>query len=283
MPRVVSTVADMTGVLARSMSEAVRSRDPGQLSPYEAVLRSFGYFERLTPDDLATARTALEAAVRSSSAYSDAWAMLALLCYQDYAQGFNLQADSLAKALSAAQQAVAAGPSNALAYWSLAPALYLHGEFQGFRNAAERAIALNPMDGNAIASLASMLYYQDRARGLELTARAKHLNPNHPGWYWLVDAVNAYVQSDFQGAINFALKANLPKNLGVRVIIAAACGQLGDNESARKALASLLELRPGFATTVRKDLAKWWQPWLMEPVVDGLRKAGLALDPVNAP
>jgi hypothetical protein len=45
VPRIVSTVADMHGVLPRSMSEAVRSRNPGELSPYEAVLRSFGYFE----------------------------------------------------------------------------------------------------------------------------------------------------------------------------------------------------------------------------------------------
>ena len=45
VPRIVSTVADMNGVLPRSMSEAVRSRAPEELSPYEAVLRSFGYFD----------------------------------------------------------------------------------------------------------------------------------------------------------------------------------------------------------------------------------------------
>jgi hypothetical protein len=44
----------------------------------------------------------------------------------------------------------------------------------------------------------------------------------------------------------------------------------------------LLKLRPSFATTVRTDLAKWWQPWLSEPVIAGLCKAGLALAPVKA-
>ena len=57
VPRIVSTVADMNGVLPRSMSDAVRSRTPEQLSPYEAVLRSFGYLERVTPEDLAAARS----------------------------------------------------------------------------------------------------------------------------------------------------------------------------------------------------------------------------------
>ena len=38
--RIVSTVADLHGILPRSLSELVRSRSPEDLSPYEAVLRS---------------------------------------------------------------------------------------------------------------------------------------------------------------------------------------------------------------------------------------------------
>ena len=87
VPRIVSIVAGMNGVLPRSMSEVVRSRTPEQLSPYEAVLRSFGYLERVTPEELAVARSGLELAVAKSPGYADAWAMLALLCLQDYAQG----------------------------------------------------------------------------------------------------------------------------------------------------------------------------------------------------
>src|SRR5205814_2106841 len=63
VPRIVSTVADMHGVLPRSMSEVVRSRTPEQLSPYEAVLRSFGYIERLTADEHTQVTACLERAV----------------------------------------------------------------------------------------------------------------------------------------------------------------------------------------------------------------------------
>jgi TolB-like protein len=51
VPRIVSTVADWYGVLPHSMSEALRSRSPEELSPYEAVLRSFGYGYRRTPEE----------------------------------------------------------------------------------------------------------------------------------------------------------------------------------------------------------------------------------------
>jgi eukaryotic-like serine/threonine-protein kinase len=47
VPRIVSTVADQYGVLPRSMGEAIRSKDDSLLTPYEAVLRAFAYFERL--------------------------------------------------------------------------------------------------------------------------------------------------------------------------------------------------------------------------------------------
>src|SRR5258708_37303573 len=60
VPRIVSTVADSNGVLPRSMSETLRSRAPEQLSPYEAVLRSFGYMQRVTAEELAVATSALE-------------------------------------------------------------------------------------------------------------------------------------------------------------------------------------------------------------------------------
>jgi adenylate cyclase len=283
VPRIVSTVADMNGVLTRSMSEAVRSRTPEQLSPYEAVLRSFCYSQRATPEELAVARSALELAVQKAPAYGDAWASLAILCVQDYAQGFNLHSDSLASGLTAAQRAVEASPSDYMAYCSLAQALFFHKEYQSFRNAAERAAELNPMDGCSIALLGELVTYTgDSERGLALVGQAKQLNPNHPGWYWYADFYNAYRQRDYRGALRFALKVNLPGHWFQHATVAAACGQLGETDAAAKALKDLLKLRPDFASTVRKDMDKWWKPDYVEHLIDGLRKAGLEITPEKA-
>ena len=280
VPRIVSTVADMNGVLPRSMIEAVRSLAPEQLSPYEAVLRSFGYLERITPEDLAAARSGLELAVRKAPSYADAWAMLALLCVQEYGQGFNLQTDSLTSGLIAAQRAVEAAPSNHLAYFSLAHAFFFQKEFQSFRNAAERSVALNPMDGNSMAMLGALLIYAgDWERGLALAGRAKQLNPNHPGWYWFADFYNSYRQGDYRGALGFALKVSLPGHFGAHVMLAAAFGQLGERDAAAKALQDLLKLRPDIAAKMRKHYEKWFDPEYVEQLIDGLRKAGLEIAP----
>jgi hypothetical protein len=60
-------------------------------------------------------------------------------------------------------------------------------------------------------------------------------------------------------------------------VTAAACGQLGLREAAQKALKELLALRPDIATAARQEFEKWYDPELVERLIDGLRKAGLEI------
>ncbi len=276
VPRIVSTVADINGVLPRSMSEGLRSRPPGQLSPYEAVLRSFAYFERVTAEELAAAMAGLESAVEKAPPHGDAWAMLALLSVQRYAQGFGRETDSLARGAEAARKAVEAAPANHLAWFSLSQVLFFQKEFRTFRNAAERALALNPMDSNSLAFHAEMLAYSGEwDRGIALAQRARQLNPHHPGWYWHVNFNHAYRQRDYRTALEIASKMNQTSNWGAHLLTAAACGQLGDHDGATKAFRQVLKLRPDIAARVRTDADKWFDADHAAHLLEGLRKAGM--------
>ncbi|MGQ0735875.1 MAG: protein kinase domain-containing protein [Acidobacteriota bacterium] len=276
VPPIVSTVADTHGVLARSMAGALRSRPPEELTPYEAVLRSFAYFDRVTAEELSAAKSGLEAAIQKAPGYADAWAMLALLTAQDYGQGFGQIADPLASGAAAARRAVEAGPTSHLAHFSLAQVLFFQKEFGTFRNTAERTAALNPMDGNAMAFLGEMLIHAgDSERGLPMATRAKQLNPHHPGWYWYADYIDAYRREDYRAALGFALKVNLPQHWAFHLCLAVAYGQLGEREPAGRAVEHLLRLKPEIARTMRQDGAKWWDARFVEQLIDGLRKAGL--------
>jgi TolB-like protein/Tfp pilus assembly protein PilF len=278
VPRIVSTVADIHGVLPRSMTEAVRSRPPDQLTPYEAVLRSFCYFLRVNSEESDAARSALERAVRKAPEYADAWAMLALVSAQEYGQGYKLVADSLAEGAIAARRAVEVGPTNHLAFSGLAQVLFLQKDFQAFRNAAERAVALNPMDGATVALTGILLAYSgDWEHGCAVAEKAMRLNPHFPGWYRLAEISNAYRKRDYRAALDAALKIQMPDYFWTPVYCAAAYGQLGEPEPARKALEELLAVRPEFGSQVRDELGKWYDPELVEHFIDGLRKAGLGV------
>jgi TolB-like protein len=276
VPRIVSTIADMNGILPRSMSEVVSRRDPLQLTPYEALLRSFTYYARFTPEEHAAARSALERAVEQAPSYADCWAMLSLVYTDEFRTGFNILQDSLGRGLRAARRAVELAPTNHLGPHALATALFFLKETQAFRIEVQRAITLNPMDGCTAANLGMLTAFSGEwERGCALTLRAAHLNPNHPGWFWFATAFDSYRRRDYQGALQVSLKINMRGLWGASLVLAVAYGQLGEREKASVAVRELLAQMPGFATDARKELAKWWEPEFVEQLLDGLRKAGL--------
>ena len=278
VPRIVSSIADGHGILPYTISEALRSKEPDDLSTYEAVLRSFGYGYRLNPEEHAIVRAALEQAVQKSPESSDAWAMLSMAYIEEYSNGFNAQPDPLGRALDAAQRAAEVGASNALAHDAMAKALFFRKEFQAFRIEAERAIELNPLNGPMVASLGGMIAFSgDWDRGCALIERVAQFHKRHPGWYWFALVFNAYRKGDYEDALGIALKINLPHFAYTHLALAAAHGQLGNSEAAAKAHKELSVLAPGFGATARQEFAKWFDAELVDHVLDGLRKAGLEI------
>ncbi len=280
VPRIVSTVADMHGVLPRSMSEVVRLKAADQMSAYEALLRSFGYNERFTPEDLAEVRACLERAVQQAPSNAECWAMLSLMYANEYGHWDNATPDSLDRSLRAARTAVEAAPLHSVPYYALAQALYFKKEFTAFRVAADRAISLNPMDGATAAFMGMLIAYSgDWERGCALSDKGCQLNPNHPGWYCYPAWHDAYRKKDYRKALDLAFQLNAPQNYYTHAVLAMCYAQLGRMEEARKALREMLALKPNYAEVARELHGRWIQPNLVEQLMDGLRKAGLKIPP----
>ena len=276
VPRIVSTVADAYGVLPHSMSHAVRGKPIEELTPYQGLLRSFSYAERVTAEEHALAKSALERAVEQAPLSSDCWAMLSILLVDRYIHGFDAQPDSLDHALEAARRAVDTGPSNHKAHQSLGWALFFRKDFKASRVAAERTIALNPMDACATVYMAQTIALGgDWERGCPLILRAMDLNPNHPGWYWYCPFLDAYRKSDYRAALDIAIRINMPGFPLASVALAATFAQLGELDAARSALRELLAMRPDYPKSAQAELEKIMQPQLAAHMVEGLRKAGL--------
>jgi serine/threonine-protein kinase len=282
VPIIVSTVADQYGILPRSIGESLRSKDESLFTPHEAVLRAFAYFERLTADAHARAVRALERAVQQAPEQADCWSMLSMMYRGEHVYGFKGQPDPLGRALAAARRAVEIGPTNHLAYFALASTLFFQKDLLAFRVAAKRCIELNPMDGSTIAYLGFLLAGAgDWDHGTGLVESALKLNPNHPGWYNLGVFFNAYHKRKYRQALDAALGVNVPGSYHAHAAQVVAFGQLGLREEAKKPLRELLALRPDFATTARFEYSKFYDPEVVEHLLEGLRKAGLDI-PVKA-
>lgn len=276
VPRIVSTVADYYGILPHCISDALRRKADNELSPYEAVLRAFSYFERIAPEEHAPVRQILERAARSAPDRAEIWAMLSTLYWHEHAFGFNPQPDPLGRALTAARRSVDAAPTNNLGHSALAATLFFQKNILAFRPAAERAIELNRMDGSNLATMGIMMAYAgDWEHGCALVESALQLNPHHPGWYSFAHFLNAYRKGDYRSALSIALRFNMPSYFFTHALTAAVYGQLGLHEPAQKALQELLAIRPDFAVTARREFEKFYNPELVERLMDGLGKAGL--------
>jgi serine/threonine protein kinase len=276
VPKIVSTIADAQGVLPHNMSESLRSRRPDELTPYEAVLRSFAYIQRISLVDYLQSREALLLAVERSPDYAPAWAWLALIYREDYSAGFNLTPDPLERGYAAARHAIEIAPSDNIGFHALASIQFFRRDLLAFRTSAERAIAINPMDSFTLCYMGGMLAQSGEwERGCAITQRARSLNPHHPGWYWFADAFNAFRHGDYRQAQALFEKVNMPNYWHLILAQASTCGHLGELESARNLLRTLQATKPNFEQVALEESLKWYQPTLVDQILDGLRKAGV--------
>ncbi len=278
VPRIVSTVADQNGILTRRMSETLRSKSEDALTPHEAALRAFTYFERVTPEEHAVVRRILERAVRQAPDYADCWAMLSLMYSVEFADGFNPEPNPLERALAAAERAVHLAATHALGHYALAFVYFLRKETASFQAEAEKALALNPMDGSVMGILGVLINCAgELERGCEMVEAAMRLNPNHSALFRWAAFTKAYAQGKYAEALELAVRINMPNYFYAYSARAAALGQLGQREAAKKELRELLTLRPDFATAARREYAKWHDSETVEHMIEGLRKAGLEI------
>jgi len=277
VPRIVSTIADAYGVLPRSMSNALRNRAIDRMTPYEALIRSFGHYERVAPEEHAVVRDCLERAVAMAPTNSDCLAALAMIYAHEYGFGLNPRPDSLTRALDAATRAVEFGPANHTAFNALAMIQHYRKEFQASRHAADRAMTLNPMDASTNARMGLVIAYAgDWETGCANIERARQLNPNHADWYWAPLCINAYRQGDYRGALTIARNIKKSGYYNIDALVVASYGQLGEQEAASKALHDLTTLRPEFPANAREQFsARGLADELVEHVIEGLRKGGM--------
>jgi TolB-like protein/cytochrome c-type biogenesis protein CcmH/NrfG len=276
--RIVATVADPSGVLTRSLAALVKAKPIEKLTAHECVLRTFGYWQQVRPDEHADVRAALEHVVKREPNHAGALACLSMLYVDEFRHDFNARPDALDRALHTAQQAVELDATSQLAYRALAEAHYYRRDLSAFRPAADRTLLLNPRDTSNVGLIGTLIAFGgDWATGRSVVEKIMRLNPHHAGWLYFVFVMDHYRKGEYEQALEAAEKINMPGHPWVSAHLAAIHAQLGGTEAARKHLKTFLELAPDVAKNVRAEISKWHSEELVEDYVDGLRKAGLEI------
>ncbi len=273
---VVGAIGGKYGAIHRASLQASRGKAPDRLEGYDCVLRAITLLRQLTPQLHLSTRDCLESAVEQEPDYAEAWAWLSYLYNFEYSLGLNPRPNALERGLTAARQAVRLDSSSQLGHHQLAYNYFL-AKKPGFFEKAKEAIAINPNNPDVIGAVGLYLAFAGEwERGLALCHKAIALNPDHPGWIYIPIAAYAYIRRDYQEAVRWADKINIPGFFWNYVTLAGSYGQLGMQAEAAQAVSDLLAVNPSYAQNARREFRKYyWDETELEHVMDGLRKAGL--------
>jgi TolB-like protein len=278
--QVVATIADSFGILVRSLAAGLQGKPDHELTSSDWMARLFSYRQRFTPAEHAELREGLEQAVKTLEDQAGVWACLSQVYLDEAIFGFNTRADDpLDRALNAAQRAVDIDPAGQLGCQVLAQAYFFRRDLEAFLPAAEKAMALNPRDSNSLGILGLLIVHAGEFdRGAQITRRAMDLNPHHAAFYHFGPIWEHFHNLDYEKALVRAKRANMPGFFWPYLVVAATCGHLGRQAEAEAAVKQLLDLDPEFAAHARQNVESWhFASGLLEPLLDGLRKAGLEI------
>jgi len=236
------------GVIQERLKEDLTESRAVSLTDYLCVLDAYEYSRAKTAQKHAEVRACLERVTEHSPRYSPAWAKLSWIYGDEARYGFNRRTgdvDPFIRARAAAERAVAANSSSAMAHQYLAIAQFNLREDDDFRKSIETALQLNPNNSEILADAAQMLALLDGSdRARELAEKAIAMNPGHPPWYYGPLVIYHVMRGNKTEALA-AAQAGAPDGSPMAGFMLAAALRLNGNDiMADQALESLYAMYP---------------------------------------
>lgn len=267
-------VGALPGRLRDIEGQRALSKDPVEITAYEAYLRGAAIYSIESEAALQRSRAQFELAARLDPGFAKAWGYLAYTAVQAWIAGWTDE-ESLREAEIHARRAVALDPGDYANHWDLAFVYLNTRRFDLARESYARAKSLNPNDADLLAEMAETLVYAgESALALQQLGEAMRRNPFHPDWYrWVLSW--ALFNSDRPAeALSEITRMNQPPQ-HVDLLRAAVLAQLEHQEEASAALARFLAYRPGWSlakeqarTTFRRQADE--ERWLRALALAGL-------------
>jgi adenylate cyclase len=186
--------------------------------------------------------------------------------------------ETLRSAEALARRAVALDGADAEARSLLATALRRRGDYEGGLAEAERALTISPNLAGAHAARGASLVSVGRLKeGVAATERSIRLDPRRSAARLNQIALALYYSGEYKAAVEAANRAirSYPNYPNAYRWLAAALGQLGQIEEAKRALQKAIAIAPAAFDMYVRERVPWRRLEDHAHMIDGLRKAGM--------
>jgi TolB-like protein len=262
--------ARLEGRLVTRLVEQARRKPTQSMTAYEYVLRAredTGLLDGLAAESL------LRSAIKLDPSYAQAYAWLSwsiIIRYFD-----DPRPELLNEALSHGRRAVALEETDGVCHCLLATTHLFRHEFDAAGAHFERALALNPVDVLTIAHWCHWLFrigrHEEALAGLDDVLQR---DPFPPSWYWEVRAMTLLGARRYRDAIESLDRMSVLRAYN-HALLAACQAQLGQMEQAKREVTEALLLSPDFTIGWAMLTEPFKFPGDAEPMIEGMRKAGL--------
>ncbi len=267
--------------LSKTEKQRLERRPTDNLEAYDQFLRGRENFWLHTHAAIAEARARLEKAIELDPHFALAHAYLAMTLHIDTLDRLNAWSDqSLELSHAHARRAVELDNAEPQARCALASVELWRRNHANAMAEAERSIALAPNYAQGYLMLGWVLLYSGEAQNaLEQFEKAMRLDPHHPDIFLHFVGQALFQLGRYEDAIAVAKQriARNPNTDITHVLLAASHGHLSQPEPARAAWAEVLRINPDYSLEHRRRVLPFKHPRDFEQIVEGLRKAGLAV------
>jgi adenylate cyclase len=253
-------------------------RPPSSLTAWEAYQRGLWHQMQFSMEHIAPARELFNHAIELDPTFASPHVELARL-YVIESGGYGLRSFEEAGLLEAEQAriAVSLDPNDPQAHGMLAFALFVCQVIEPALHHVELALSISPSCSMAHHAKGLILTFAGHpVEGRESVLRALQHDPLATKFFSANIGQTYYFERDYQTAAESLRRtlANNPTDAQALRWRAAALGQLGRVDEARKALSETLAKSPEAFERYTRQRPPWYRPDDYEHMLDGLRKAG---------
>ncbi len=282
---VAKIVAALAVTLTEEEQEYLAQDITENLEAYDLTKRGWWYYHQLTREGNDQARQMFELATEVDPQYADAYVGLGFTYYEEWAQQWNQDPQSLDIAQELAERTINLDEAYASAYTLLSHVYLRRGEFERAIVEQERAILLDPNNANNYRDLAEALIFTGRPEdAIEHIEKAMSLNPHYPVTYPFTLGF-AYVGIGFKdGSLEHYEKAIAaekeaislnPNFTGSYLVLAFIYNETGREQEARTQVAQALGINPQLSLAAIRESVPFKDPAVLDAFLDALQDAGL--------
>jgi TolB-like protein/Tfp pilus assembly protein PilF len=278
--QVVSQTAGHYGAISRNVARLPPSKNPSDVGVYNAIFWYYHFVKDQSEQMFHKAEAAMRQAVETDPDYALGWAVLGEIMVGGFFMGYQSKyaASQLPAAVEYGRTAITLQPDCQHGYLTMALAhifLRQHADCEKIVAAWEK---VKPPEANIMGAVGFVLiccgHYQ---RGFDMLDESIQLNPYYQWWFNAGLSFYYLHQQEYDNALYWAEKMNMPEVPWYPILKLAACVALNQDQKAKALREKILQDFPFLKEHANEYLSAFLKDQIL---INRLQQALLAAEPL---